>query len=149
MARYREEAEREAAEKIISSSIETVKGACPICRSDVKGDDIYMFYCKKCNILFKRDELLLESQEHVNAVLRQRVAKHYEKDKEKLKIIDEPIKLKTIKSAGERSVSYIASLKSNVLHVSNCPFAKNIKKANRKVFKSLADAHGFKLCKCI
>ncbi|NQU78293.1 hypothetical protein HQ545_00840 [Candidatus Woesearchaeota archaeon] len=31
--------------------------ACPICGGDVKGNDHFHYYCRKCNILFDRDHL--------------------------------------------------------------------------------------------
>jgi hypothetical protein len=129
--------------------IEIVRAGCPLCHSDVKGDDVYLFYCKNCNILFKRNELALEGKEHVTAVLKEKVAEKYTQDKNKLKIEDEHIPLKEVKIKLEKPEKFIASKSSNILHVANCPFAKNIKKENRKIFKSLEEAEGYKRCKCI
>ena len=44
-----------------TSAVETIRAGCPICKTDVKGNDVYLFFCKKCNILFKREELFSES----------------------------------------------------------------------------------------
>jgi hypothetical protein len=37
--------------------IELLSGACPICFSDVKGNDEYLYFCKMCNLLFRRKHL--------------------------------------------------------------------------------------------
>lgn len=34
-----------------------LKNACPLCDGEVKGNDLILFYCKKCNFLFNRTEL--------------------------------------------------------------------------------------------
>lgn len=168
MARYRDEAE-----KTLKVTIETIDKACPICSGDVKGDDTYFFYCKKCNVLFKRDELFLENPERLKGIIEKKIIERYDRDKDKLKIGHEAIKLKKLREIrrkhknlhkashashaiarqdiGSKKV-YISSKSSNKLHVSNCPFAKNIKKSNREQFHSLAEANKhkrYKLCRCI
>jgi hypothetical protein len=40
-----------------SPRIESIEGGCPICHAVVKGNDHYLFFCKKCNVLFKRMHL--------------------------------------------------------------------------------------------
>lgn len=35
-------------------NVETIPKGCPICYSDVKGNDKYLFYCKSCNVLYRR-----------------------------------------------------------------------------------------------
>ena len=142
MSKYRAEMEQK-------SLVETIASACPICHLDVKGDDVYLFYCKKCNILFKRNELALESKEHVTVVMDDKILKNYARDKGQLKIDDEHIPLKDVKVKVPKPLMYVASATSNVVHLSNCPFAKNIKRSNRKVFKSLEEAKEYKRCKCI
>ena len=47
------------------------------------------------------------------------------------------------------SKKYFVSKKSNVLHVSNCPYGKNIKKSNKIILKSLEGTDKYKRCKCI
>lgn len=170
MARYREEAEREAKSRY---SVETIDKACPVCKSDVKGDDTYLFYCKKCNILFKREELFLENPERLRGIVETKILERYDRDKDKIRIEHEQIKLKKlrnirkkhklssmehhvvkpvmVKHVSERGV-YVASKSSNKLHVANCPFAKNIKKSNKEQFQSLSDAKKHKKyahCRCI
>lgn len=170
MARYREEAEMEARAGTLKVGIETIDKACPVCKSDVKGDDTYLFYCKKCNLLFKRDELFLENPERLRGIVEKKILERYDRDKDKLKIEEELITLKDVKvhrlekekkdhvthhvtnhvSNGKHI--YVSSKSSNKLHVSNCPYAKNIKKSNKEQFHSLSDAKkhkNYKHCKCI
>lgn len=170
MARYREEAEKEARVGTLNIGIETIDKACPVCKSDVKGDDTYLFYCKKCNLLFKRDELFLENPERLRGIVEKTIINKYERDKDKIKIEEELITLKDVKvhrvkkekkdNTTHHSLNhvsngkhvYVASKSSNKLHVSNCPFAKNIKKSNKEQFHSLSDAKkhkNYKTCRCI
>jgi hypothetical protein len=172
MARYREEAEKAAMAGALKIGVETIDKACPICKFDVKGDDIYLFYCKKCNLLFKRDELFLENPERLRGIVEKTIINKYERDKDKIKIEDELITLKDIKIHREKKHHtvkplegkqvfeaklsekhlYVASKSSNKLHIASCPFAKNIKKSNREQFHSLKDAKkhkNYKHCKCI
>jgi hypothetical protein len=134
MARFRE------------SNIQTIPGACPICGSDVKGDDVYLYFCKPCNVLFKKEELNIANKKHVNILVREKVSDKYSKDKEKLKIDIEKIKEKP---AVEKVIYYFASKKSDIVHASNCPYGKNIKSVNRIRFKSLSEAKNYKRCRCI
>lgn len=97
MARYRREIE--AQESALSRTvIETIYKACPVCKGDVKGDDTYLFYCKGCNLLFRRDELFLENPERLRDVVESKILERYERDKDKLQIDHEPIKLKALKT---------------------------------------------------
>jgi methylphosphotriester-DNA--protein-cysteine methyltransferase len=34
-----------------------VEKACPLCNGDVYGNDNLRYYCKRCNLLFKKNEL--------------------------------------------------------------------------------------------
>ena len=36
------------------SEVITVQGACPVCKGDVVGNDNSLFFCKNCNMLFRR-----------------------------------------------------------------------------------------------
>lgn len=38
-------------------TIVTVSSGCPICGGDVKGNDDYRFFCRPCNLLFRRADL--------------------------------------------------------------------------------------------
>ena len=40
--------------------MEEIEGACPFCKGPVKGDDDIKYYCKKCNFLFRREDLSME-----------------------------------------------------------------------------------------
>ena len=150
MARFREQISGER------KLIETIASACPICKSDVKGDDVYLYFCQNCNILFKKNELNLVNPDHIEHEIKKTGAEKYDQEKDKLRIEEPLIKLKPVskkyrkkKTDKKSKIIYITSKNSNVLHVSNCPFAKNIKKSNRRMFKDLSEARGYKRCECI
>lgn len=135
--------------------IETIKGGCPICKADVKGNDIYLYFCQNCNVLFKKNELRI-SPETVQDAMKKSITQKFDKDREKLKLHQEPLKEKQITETKKiiledrrKKIYHFASKKSNVVHASNCPYAKNIKLSNRIRFKTLEDAKNYKRCKCI
>ena len=137
------------------SGIETLKNSCPICHSDVKGNDEYLYFCQKCNILFRKEDLEF-TKEAINDLLRKKVAEKFGNDKDRLKIEQEMFKEKIISEDKKKlledvktSKKYFVSKKSNVLHVSNCPYGKNIKKGNRITLKSLEGTDKYKKCKCV
>lgn len=35
----------------------TLKEACPICNSEIRGNKKILYYCKKCNMLFREKDL--------------------------------------------------------------------------------------------
>jgi|FLOH01.1.fsa_nt_gi hypothetical protein len=37
--------------------MKTFKHGCPICQSDVTGDKEHLYYCKKCNVLFREEQI--------------------------------------------------------------------------------------------
>jgi hypothetical protein len=139
-------------ESLKENNIETIKAGCPICHQDVKGDDIYLYYCKKCNILFKKSELIL-SKQHIESIMKDKIIKKYDEDKDALEIADKKIDLKKPKAIlykkSEKKMTYFVSKSSKMLHASNCPYGKNVKKQNRLYFKSIDDAKEFKKCRCI
>ncbi len=55
----------------------------------------------------------------------------------------------SIASTGRKN--YVASKGGKVVHISNCPFAKNIKPKSRIVFKTKTRAFntGYKACECL
>jgi len=135
--------------------VETVKNSCPICHSDVKGNDIYLYFCQKCNILFKREELML-TKEAINGLLKEKIAEKFTRDAGKIKIEEPKLKQKEMPDSKKELLEkhkaikrYFASRKSNVVHVSNCPYGKNIKRENRIILKSLDDAKGYRRCRCL
>ena len=138
-----------------SANVETVKNGCPICHSDAKGNDEYLYFCEHCNILYRKSDLILDTKV-VDVLLKQKIVEKFEKDKDKLKIEEEPIKEKEI---SEKKViilkdlrtakKYYISRKSNILHVSNCPYGKNIKKENKIVLKTLEGTEKLKKCRCM
>lgn len=44
--------------------MEEIIKACRICKGTVKGDEKNKYYCKKCNILFNKKELISEKKEN-------------------------------------------------------------------------------------
>lgn len=48
---------RSVQEAPMTTDIVTVKGGCPICKGDVKGNDHAKYFCQKCNILFSKESL--------------------------------------------------------------------------------------------
>ena len=115
------------------STIETIEKGCPICHSDVKGNDIYLYFCQKCNILFKKDDLVLDKKV-VEDIAVKKIVEKFEKDRDKMQIEDTKIKEKEfthkkqmILKERKEAKKYYISKKSNILHVSNCPYGKNIK----------------------
>lgn len=146
MARFRDKAS--------ISEIETLDKSCPVCRSDVKGSDAYLFYCQKCNMLFKREELFLENPDRLKDIIKKKIIEKYEKDREKIKIEKEPIKLKKIKHIIHHRTDhvFVASKSSKKLHVPDCLYAKKIKAGNKDVFHSLEEAKkhkNYEKCHCI
>lgn len=43
--------------------VENVIKACPLCGGDVKGNKKYRYYCKDCNILFTKKELVASKEQ--------------------------------------------------------------------------------------
>jgi hypothetical protein len=136
------------------SNIETIKNACPICHLDVKGSEEYSYYCLKCNLLFVRDELVLDKRV-VDNLVKQKVAEKITKDKNALKVEETPLEIKDLTDKKKEilkdlkeSKKYYISKKSNILHVSNCPYGKNIKKENKIVLRSLEGTEKLKKCRC-
>ena len=41
----------------MNKAVETIEEGCPICGGDVKGNDRYRFFCKRCNVLYDRKHL--------------------------------------------------------------------------------------------
>jgi len=137
------------------NDIETLQNACPICHSDVKGNDIFLYFCKNCNILFRKEDLVLDKRV-VESILKQKITEKFEKDKGKIKIIDEPIQVKDISEKKqtllkelEKSKKYYISKKSNIIHMANCPYGKNIKKQNKITLKTLEGTEKLKKCRCM
>ncbi|MGC8929336.1 MAG: Ada metal-binding domain-containing protein [Candidatus Woesearchaeota archaeon] len=44
-----------------------VEKACPLCSSDVYGNDNLKYYCKRCNLLFERKDLRILKQEFIGS----------------------------------------------------------------------------------
>lgn len=57
---------------IFMEKIFLVEKACPLCGSDVYGNDDLKYYCKRCNILFERKNLRLAKKEFVGSKIAKR-----------------------------------------------------------------------------
>ena len=77
------------------TTIETFEKACPICHGDVKGDETYLYFCKQCNILFRKDDLVLDTRV-IDKILKQKIVEKFEKDKDKIQIEEKPIPIRQI-----------------------------------------------------
>jgi hypothetical protein len=137
------------------SNIETMQKACPICHSDVKGNDTYLYFCQHCNILFKRDDLVLDKTV-IEQVAVKKIVEKFDKDKDKLKIEEPKIPVKELTEKKQvilkdlkESKKYYISRKSNIVHMTNCPYGKNIKKENKITLKSLEGTEHLKKCRCM
>ena len=138
-----------------SESIETLEKACPICHNDVKGNDMYLYFCKQCNIIYRKEDLIL-TKDAINTILKEKVAEKFSNDKDKIIIVQDSVKEKAISEKKQeilknlkQSKKYYVSKKSNIIHLSNCPYGKNIKKENKIILKSLEGTEKYKRCKCM
>jgi len=135
--------------------VETITNGCPICHLDVKGNEVYLYFCSHCNILFRKDDLVLDKRA-VEQLLKENIIKKFENDKDKIKIEEKRIKeikiddkKKELLKSLKEITKYYVSKKSNIIHMSNCPYGKNIKKENKILLKSLNGTEKFKKCKCM
>jgi hypothetical protein len=134
--------------------IETIEKACPICYSDVKGNDTYLYFCEKCNVLFKKEELVLTREAVADKTVK-KIVENFDKDRDKLKIEQQAIPAKELTEKKQvileelkKTKKYYISKKSNILHVANCPYGKNIKKENKIIIRSLKGLEKLKRCRC-
>jgi hypothetical protein len=69
-------------------------------------------------------------------------------EKPKIKVVEKIVK-KTVSVPKKRS--YVGAKSSMMLHDENCPFAKNIKRENKVLFKSKVKPFklGYKACSCL
>ncbi|HYD03125.1 MAG TPA: hypothetical protein VEC16_02395 [Alphaproteobacteria bacterium] len=77
------------------SNIETVKGACPICKGDVKGNDIYKYFCVNCNILFTKDDLVI-TREAIHDILKEKIVEKFSSNPDAIKIEDSVLETKKL-----------------------------------------------------
>jgi hypothetical protein len=137
------------------TNIEVIEKACPICHSDVKGNDAYLYFCKTCNILYKKEDLVL-AKEVVEDKAVKKIVEKFDEDRDKLKIEQEKLKVKELSEKKKiilkelkESKKYYISKKSNIIHMANCPYGKNIKRENKITLKSLEGTERLKKCRCM
>jgi L-lactate utilization protein LutC len=92
----------------------------------------------------------------LDKLLKQKVAEKFGQDMDKIKIEQEQVKVKELSEKKKEvlknlkeSKKYYISKKSNILHVANCPYGKNIKKGNKIILKSLEGTGNLKRCRCM
>jgi|GEM_PF-1067462 len=139
-----------------SSEIIVIKNACPLCGSDVKGNDRYKFYCKRCNILFDKAQLDLEGEKKTT-VEKEEIIRKGEQRKEKGKKEkaeegkeNKAFQDKTLQDKALQENVFVSSAKSDKYHLKNCPFAQRIAQKNKLLFKNSKEAEekGYKPCAC-
>ena len=140
------------------SKLFVVPHGCPLCGSDVVGNEEVGYYCKHCNLLFEFKDLSRAALEKL-AKGEKSIIKEYDKKDKYDKQEDTKNNNKENNNSKEKTNStnskgakyFVASKLSNKFHIPQCPFAKNINKKNLVVFKSEAEAvkAGFKACKCV
>jgi hypothetical protein len=137
------------------SNVETIQYGCPICHSDVKGNEEYMYYCEHCNILYRKEDLILDKRV-IDNLLKRKIVEKFGKEKDKILIEEQQLKVKDISEKKQtilkdlkESKKYYISKKSNIVHMANCPYGKNIKKENKIILKTLEGTEKLKKCKCM
>ncbi len=135
--------------------VDTILNGCPICHSDVKGNETYSYFCQHCSVLFRKEDLIIDKKV-VEQLLKETIIKKFEKDKDKIQIDEPKLKEKVLTDKKKElikdlkeTIKYYVSKKSNIIHVSNCPYGKNIKKENKIILKSLVGTEKLKKCKCM
>jgi len=58
--------------------VEKIVKACPLCGGDVKGNKQYRYFCRDCNILFTKKELLA-SPEQLKKHVKKTIVKKFDK----------------------------------------------------------------------
>jgi hypothetical protein len=136
-------------------NVETIQYGCPICHSDVKGNEEYLYFCEHCNVLFRKEDLVLDKRV-IDDLLKKKIVEKFGKEKDKIKIEEQPLKIKDISEKKQvilkdlkESKKYYISKKSNIVHMANCPYGKNIKKENKIILKSLDNTEKLKKCRCM
>ena len=68
-------------EDLEKNFIFTITRGCPVCGSDIKGNDFYRYFCEKCNLLFDRKDVIEnEFGKSVREAVRKRVLSSDEKE---------------------------------------------------------------------
>lgn len=106
-----------------------IKDACPICHSDVRGNDKYKYLCVACQVLFNHKDLSIKQEsysEHAPQSIKG-IPKHLLKNK------------------------FIVSLRSNKYHWINCPYIRKILEENLFYFNIIDHAveNGYEACVCM
>ncbi|MFH1174280.1 MAG: hypothetical protein V1725_04050 [archaeon] len=119
--------------------MERIEHACPMCGGHVHGNDEYRFFCGKCNVLYRRKDLIVQpapqkEEPHVPAAPKSIIGI------EKKKLEDK----------------FIVSMQTNKYHKGkyhhiHCPFIKKILEENLFFFEQERDAQAknYEPCICL
>jgi len=149
-----------------------IKG-CPLCSNDVRGNDLLLFHCKRCNLLFRREQIAkhLGKPPKVETIkanfvgstgsnkFHQRncpfVKKILKENVVYFETVDEARKYGylpcfCVKGIGSKG-AFVGSALSGKFHLPNCPFVKKIKHGSIIHFKTIhqAEQYGYEQCDCI
>lgn len=120
--------------------VKTIENACPLCGSDVKGNDEVLFLCRRCQVLFKRKDLAMHQKK---------------KEPEQIAKKEPERKIQGTYSVhdSERDINarFFASAKGKRYHAGNCPYIAFMNRENLISFKSEIEAEkkGLSKCRCL
>ncbi|MBU0461433.1 MAG: hypothetical protein KJ574_02495 [Nanoarchaeota archaeon] len=148
-----------------------IENGCPLCGGEARGNEQYKYYCKVCNILFDRKALAKEKRKEVPKKEEKEAEKELKQINAELKSeIKEELEAETPTYAeegysaqaeeteevreekeAEKERKFIASAKSDKMHVDTCHFLRKIQKENWIHLDSLQDGikKGYVPCVCI
>ena len=116
-----------------------VESGCPICHSDVIGNERYRYFCKKCNMLFSFRHL--DKRRHK---VETKQAPHIQEK-------TEPPMIYAEETEPVEEPKFVASVKSDKMHLDTCHFINKIRKDNWIHLDSFEDGirKGYVPCVCI
>lgn len=122
-----------------------IEKACPLCKGDVKGNEEFKYFCKHCNMLFEKKYLSRQEEKELPP----------EEEKEVIKAESGP-EVEVFSEDTEpleetEELNFVASAKSNKMHLDTCHFLKKIHKDNWIYLKSLEEGieKEYEPCVCI
>ncbi|MFQ5474295.1 MAG: hypothetical protein ACE5DM_00500 [Candidatus Nanoarchaeia archaeon] len=128
------------------------ENSCPLCGGDVKGNEKYRYFCAECNMLFERKYLSKKVRKEVPAEEAAVVEEKLEEVQELAQEAEDIIYSEDTEQVEEPEViDFVASAKSNKMHISTCHFLRKIQKENWIRLESLDEGvkRGYEPCVCI